>query len=150
MALEFPNPWIAYVGPFSYPEGGAPARRIQGVAKSLTATGLDVVIVAGGGQVGSQEVGAHGPGRISIVSVPERVAEHMPRPLRRMRYAGMGQSSVKWLETQPSLPRAVILYGGYSPYLWRLLKWSRRNQVCLIFDAVEWYEPTYIHGYLLC
>ena len=41
------RPWIAYVGPVAFPEGGAAARRILGNAKALVGAGHDVVIVSG-------------------------------------------------------------------------------------------------------
>src|SRR5690606_20747909 len=79
--------------------------------------------------------------------LPERVAEHWPRPIRRLRYAWMGGRTVEWLESSSTLPVAVILYSGYTPYLQQLLPWCRRHGVRLIFDAVEWYEPAEPWGY---
>lgn len=143
------RPWVAYVGPFGYPDGGAAARRVLGMAESLSLGGWDVVIASGAGQSLQDEgkLVAHGDG-IAYCLLAERVAEHWPRPLRRFRYAAMGGRTVAWLAAQPTLPAAVILYSGYTPYLQRLLPWCRRNGVRLLFDAVEWYEPTHPLGYL--
>ena len=45
--------------------------------------------------------------------------------------------------------KAIIVYSGYSFYLIPLLKWSRKNNVPLVFDAVEWYTPKKrIHWFL--
>ena len=144
------RPWVAYVGPFHYPEGGAAARRVRGVAESLSMAGLDVVIASGAGdepsELGQSTTQEDG---ISWCLLGERVAEHWPRPLRRFRYAWMGRRTVEWLASMESLPAAVIVYSGYTPYLQRLLPWCRRNGVRLLFDAVEWYEPTSLWGYLL-
>ncbi len=143
------RPWVAYVGPFHYPEGGAASRRVLGMAESLSLAGYDVVIASGAGdsledegQVVSQSEG------ISYCLLAERVAEHWPRPLRRFRYARMGGRTVEWLASRPTLPAAVILYSGYTPYLQRLLPWTRNSGVRLLFDAVEWYEPAHPWGYL--
>ena len=143
------RPWVAYVGPFPYPQGAAASRRVLGIAQSLSLAGLDVVIASGAGQSLQDEgtLSAQGDG-IRWCLLAERVAEHWPRPLRRFRYAAMGARTVQWLASQPTLPAAVILYGGYSPYLQRLLPWCRRNGVRLLFDAVEWYEPEHRWGYL--
>ena len=144
------RPWVAYVGPFQYPEGGAAARRVRGMAESLSMAGLDVVIASGAGDATSKagRLVAQGEG-ISWCLLGERVAEHWPRPLRRFRYAWMGGRTLEWLESRDSLPAAVILYSGYTPYLQRLLPWCRRNGVRLLFDAVEWYEPARKWGYLV-
>ena len=149
MAMRDERPWVAYVGPFGYPDGGAAARRVLGMAESLSLGGLDVVIASGAGQSLQDEgkLVAQGDG-IAYCLLAERVAEHWPRPLRRIRYTAMGGRTVAWLAAQPTLPAAVILYSGYTPYLQRLLPWCRRNGVRLLFDAVEWYEPEHPLGYL--
>ncbi|MBJ7574390.1 glycosyltransferase [Luteimonas sp. MC1828] len=143
------RPWVAYVGPFPYPEGAAASRRVLGVAESLSLAGLDVVIASGAGE-SSQDEGRVVAQQDGIVycHLNERVAENWPRALRRLRYAWMGGRTVDWLASQPTRPKAVILYSGYSPYLQRLLPWCKGNNVRLIFDAVEWYEPARPWGYL--
>ena len=149
MAAPPDRPWVAYVGPFPYPEGSAASRRVLGVAESLSLAGFDVVVASGAGQSTGSGVRlvAQADG-ISYCLLPERVAEHWPRPLRRFRYAAMGGRTLAWLASQPTLPEAVILYSGYTPYLRHLLPWCRRNGVRLLFDAVEWYEPAHPLGYL--
>ena len=143
------RPWVAYVGPFPYPGGAAASRRVLGVAESLSLAGFDVVIASGAGDSPQDAGKLVGQGeRIAWCHLPERVAEHWPRPLRRFRYALMGGRTVEWLASQPTLPAAVILYSGYTPYLQRLLPWCRRNRVRLLFDSVEWYEPEHRSGYL--
>jgi len=132
------RPWIAYVAPVAFPEGGAAARRILGNAKALVAGGYDVVIVSGQrpSMAGADfELAPH----IRCVSVNERDAEHLPNTLKYARYALMGARSRQWLEEQADLPSAVILYSGYSPYLLQFTGWSRRRGVAFLFDAVEWY-----------
>lgn len=143
------RPWIAYVGPFHYPDGGAAARRVLGMAESFSLAGFDVVVASGAGDSAdaAETLVAQGQG-ISYCLLPERMAEHWPRPLRRFRYAWMGARTVEWLASRPTPPAAVVLYSGYTPYLQRLLPWCRRNRVRLLFDAVEWYEPEHLTGYL--
>lgn len=143
------GPWVAYVGPFGYPEGGAAARRVYGMAESLAASGLNVVIASGAGNAVQQESAlirqAEG---ISYCLLAERTAEHWPKPLRRLRYAWMGDRTLAWLGSHEVLPVAVVLYSGYTPFLARLAPWCRRNGVRLLFDAVEWYEPRHRWQYL--
>lgn len=132
------SPWIAYVGPVAFPEGGAAARRILGNAKALVAAGYEVVIVSGQapGEKGADFDIAPG---IRCVSTNERDAEHLPKAFRYTRYALMGARSRHWLDAQDDLPDAVILYSGYSPYLLQFTGWARRRRIPLLFDAVEWY-----------
>ena len=143
------RPWVAYVGPFPYPDGSAASRRVFGMAESLSLAGYDVIVASGAGESAADagHLATQGEG-IAWCRLPERVAEHWPRPLRRFRYAWMGGRTVEWLASQPTLPAAVVLYSGYTPYLQRLLPWCRRNGVRLLFDAVEWYEPEQLWGYL--
>jgi len=136
------RPWIAYVGPIAFPEGGAAARRVLGNAKALVAAGYDVVVVPGHCPGAPGVAFDVAPG-IRCVSANERDAEHLPKPLRYARYSLMGARSRRWLGEQPELPAAVILYSGYTPYLLQFTGWARRRGVALMFDAVEWYAaPT--------
>src|SRR5579885_3124073 len=40
------RPWVAYIVPFSYPWGQAGSRRVDGICRSIAATGRDVLVVA--------------------------------------------------------------------------------------------------------
>jgi len=109
------------------------------MARTLAAAGYDVT-VASGWHGGAAEL--PGDGRISFIGLGERDAEHLPRPMRRLRYGLMGRRTCAWLAAQPSKPAAVVLYSGYSPYLLRVGRWCRRSGVPFVFDAVEWYSPS--------
>lgn len=142
------RPWIAYVGPVNFPEGGAAARRILGNARALVVAGYDVVIVSGQRPVSGREIIEVAPG-IRCVSVNERDAEHLPKVLRYARYALMGARSRRWFNAQNSLPAAVILYSGYLPYLIQFIGWARRRSVALLFDVVEWYASPTVPGFMI-
>jgi glycosyltransferase involved in cell wall biosynthesis len=131
------RPFVVYVGPFAFPEGGAAARRILGNAQSLVAAGYQVLVLSGQ-QAADDDVHALGNG-IFLASTSERDAEHLPNFLRLTRYVTMGAKSRAWLERLEARPSAVILYSGYTPYILQLRGWCRRASVPLIFDAVEWY-----------
>ncbi|MDP3378632.1 MAG: glycosyltransferase [Brevundimonas sp.] len=131
------RPFVVYVGPFAFPEGGAAARRILGNAQSLVASGYQVLVLSGQ-QAPDDEVHSLGDG-IFLASTSERNAEHLPNLLRLTRYVTMGAKSRDWLDRLEARPAAVILYSGYTPYILQLRGWCRRAGVPLIFDAVEWY-----------
>ncbi|HET9034109.1 MAG TPA: glycosyltransferase [Dokdonella sp.] len=139
--------WIAIVGPFSFPEGGAAARRILGMAQSAVAAGYRVTI-ASGQRAQADEMVGESRGGIRVVSLDERDSENWPRPIRRLRYSLMGRRTVSWLSSEATPPSAVILYSGYTPYLLRLRKWCKSNSLPLFFDAVEWYQPSMWLGWL--
>lgn len=135
--LDTTRPWVVYVGPFAFPDGGAAARRILGNAQSLVATGYQVLILSG--QIAADD-GVHpfAPG-IWLASTSERDGEHLPNLLRLGRYVLMGAKSRRWLDHFGAKPDAVILYSGYTPYILQLKRWCRKQRTPLIFDAVEWY-----------
>jgi glycosyltransferase involved in cell wall biosynthesis len=128
---------VIYVTPVPIPHGGAAARRILGVAKSLQLGGFDVRIGSGGMGETTEPMDVEG---IPTSLLSERSADHLPRALRQFAYLSIGRRTVEWLDSIQPRPALVILYGGYSPYLLRLGAWCRRNGVALAFDAVEWYR----------
>jgi glycosyltransferase involved in cell wall biosynthesis len=141
-----PNSTIIYVGPFSFPNGGAAARRILGVAKSMQAAGFEVKVACG--QMNKEGQSSEWFEGIEVYSLNERTAEHLPRLLKHAAYLMMGKKTITWLDSLECKPQTVVLYSGYSPYLVRLLPWARRNGVRLVFDAVEWYDPATLLGWL--
>lgn len=134
-------PQVAYVGPMSFPHGGAAARRILGNAQSLREAGWRVVI--GSGQMPEKESVFDYQG-FQVHSLAERDAEHLPTVLKHLKYLSMGRKTVAWLEQ--AKPDAVILYSGFAAYFTRLLPWCQRHSVPLTFDCVEWYEPADMPG----
>ncbi len=142
------HPWIAYIGPFAFPDGGAGARRILGNAQSFVAAGYDVAILAGqsGGQ--GPELQDYLPG-IRFAWMQERTSEHLPRGLRFSRYALMGRKTRLWLQQQKTMPAAIVLYSGYSPYLLQFTRWCKKRGIPTFFDAVEWYTATNTFKFLV-
>lgn len=132
------------MGPFSFPDGGAAARRILGNALSLRAAGYDVLI--GSGQLPRAGPEVHMYQDIPVFSTGERTAENYPTLIKHVLYFTSGKKTLAWLDSLNPRPVAVILYSGYSPYLLRLLPWCQRNRIPLIFDAVEWYDPSHVPG----
>ena len=130
---------IVYVGPFSFPDGGAAARRILGVAKSLQSLSYEVTVGTGQNDVDNEVCFKFE--NITVHSLNERTAEKYPTILKHLLYFGMGKKTINWLNSLKEKPSAIILYSGYSPYFIRLLPWCRKNNIPLIFDAVEWYDP---------
>lgn len=129
---------VAYIGPFSFPDGGAAARRILGNAKSIKEAGYEVVI--GSGQLPDGKPDEFEG--FKIHSIGERTAENLPSFLRNLKYLTIGQKTIQWLDNLKEKPSYIILYSGYSPYFIKLLPWCKKHNVQLIFDAVEWYEAS--------
>lgn len=139
-AFDPQRPFVVYVGPFAFPDGGAAARRILGNALSLVEAGYQVLILSGQ-QAADDAIHPFSEG-VFVASTSERDAEELPEVLRLARYALMGSKSRRWLERLEARPAAVILYSGYTPYLLQLKGWRRRARTPLIFDAVEWYTAS--------
>lgn len=135
---------VAYVGSYSFPNGGAAARRILGNALSLRDAGCEVTItsaqIAEGGQKKATPVDSQYEG-FRVISLGERTAEKYPKILKYLLYFNMGARTIKWLDSLEHKPDVVILYSGYSPYMMRLIPWCKKQGIKFVFDAVEWYEP---------
>lgn len=130
---------VIYLGPVDFPNGGAAARRILGNVLSIKSNGYDVSVVSGT-KVSSAPFKYKG---IEVYPVCERRIGNYPRLLEHLSYLNMGANTLRWLDGLEEKPAVVILYSGYSPYLLKLQRWCKKNNVVLIFDAVEWYEPSH-------
>jgi glycosyltransferase involved in cell wall biosynthesis len=135
---------IVYVGPMSFPEGGAGARRILGNSLSLIEAGYEVFV--GSGQMPRKTDQTEIYEGIKVYSTGERIAEDKPVLIKHLIYSRMGKKTVGWLKTLNPEPIAIILYGGDIPYLSNLMPWCKSRQIPLIFEACEWYDPTNMPG----
>ena len=146
------NDWIAYVGPFLFPNGQAGSRRVEGVASSLGSAGYQVVV--GSGEQ-SPEIKTNlrtfgEQGNLSFIGLGELPSDSASKLSQYYRwFCTLGERTIRWLSSQRIKPSYVILYHGYTPFVIRLLKWCRKNQVPLIADVVEWYDARHLPGGLL-
>jgi glycosyltransferase involved in cell wall biosynthesis len=63
-----------------------------------------------------------------------------------VRHFSWGDKTIRWLDSLRPRPDAVLLFGGYVPYMARLVPWCRRNSTALLVDVVEWYQPSHQRG----
>ena len=75
---------VIYVGPYSFPHGGAAARRILGNCQALRDAGYDVIITSG--QMGEDGPEGNEFGGFPVISLNERSAEHLPRYIKHFCY----------------------------------------------------------------
>lgn len=137
---------IAYVGPFLFPWGQPGSRRVYGITRALTACGYKVI-------VGSGQWGPHGLHTDEVCSDIKYVClGDLPAPkstvgqkLTQLFYES-GQRTVAWLESMPMRPRFVFVYGAGAPFMYRICKWCRTNNIPLIADVVEWYDASHMTG----
>ncbi|MES3040555.1 MAG: glycosyltransferase [Pseudomonadota bacterium] len=139
--------WIAYVGPFSFPYGQAASRRVYGNSKSLLWAGYDVVVVSGDIAPKSCEMVASENGKtLRHIGVNELQPGSCLLKKIWTQLFSWGSRTTSWLSNQPSKPRCVVLYGGLSAYAWNIYRWGKKNNVPVIVDIVEWYDPSQMPG----
>lgn len=141
--------WVAYVTPMPFPWGQAGSRRIYGVARAMAISGTRVVVASGESEPSAPKVleTFSGGGEIVYQGVGESPAAGATPIQKAIRVFGTwGRRTAEWLEKQPQKPSHVIVYGGGTPYMLRLLSWCRKNDVKLIADVVEWYDPRQLTG----
>ncbi len=136
---------IVYVGPMAFPNGGAAARRILGISKSLILAGYKVIV--GSGQMPSNSTPeCFDFDGITVHSLGERIAESKPTLLKHLVYIMMGRRTVEWLKSLKEKPIAIILYSGDTPYLLRLRPYCKKESIPIIYEACEWYDPNNMPG----
>jgi hypothetical protein len=57
-----------------------------------------------------------------------------------------GDNTINWLNNLSVKPDYVIVYGGYYRYANKILKYCKSKNIKVVFDVVEWYEPTQMIG----
>lgn len=140
--------WIAYVGVFAFPEGDAGSRRVLGIARSLAAAGETVVVGSARDNHPVRPLELDGRTIANVLVAGTGEYSSAWPALRKLRYVSWesGTQTVAWLKQQPTLPKAVILYGTAAPFLHRLQRWGTAMRVPVLADVVEWYSPGQMLG----
>jgi glycosyltransferase involved in cell wall biosynthesis len=132
---------IAFIGPFKFPGGGAESYRALGIAQSLRDAGHDVHFCTGQlSQFSFLNTTGFVVNYINLSQAP------LARRSKVAKYLFSGYRTVKWLEKLLPKPDVVLMFGGYSLYAIAILPWCKRNDVPLIVDIVEWFEPSHLPG----
>lgn len=141
--------WIAYVGPFVFPWGQAGSRRVCGIARSFADADYNVVVCSGEAEpitcLNLNE--GEALGSITYLGLGEVPAKGISLSKKLLQlFIFWGKKTVTWLDAQPTKPSHVVVYGGSAQYMYRLMPWCKRNNVPLIVDVVEWYDPKQMTG----
>ena len=146
MGIDFKKPYVAYVGHMLFPWGQAASRRVFGNAMSLVNRGYQVVVASGSSQPERVECceNVEGLFHVGLGGSPMKGDSSWVKACKLLFTAS--QRTISWLDSQPVKPSHIILYGGYTPYLLRLLPWCRHHNVALIADLVEWQNASQLPG----
>lgn len=135
---------IVYLGVVEFPYGQAASKRILGNVVLLQNLGYEV-IVGHGGDADNEEfkndimtVKYYGLGELfSSKSKFNKLISHLFLS---------GNKTIEWLDHLGKKPKYIIVYGGYYRYANKILKYCKNNNIKIIFDVVEWYEPAQMVG----
>lgn len=139
--------WVAYVGPIKFPWGQAASKRVRGNAQAIVRLGYDVVVASGEKVSPVQDLEKATSGAtLSWCGVGE--LQKSGRSLRKLFHQLFfcGIKTAQWLDRQEHKPEFVIVYGGLSTFAWHVRRWCRINNVPVIIDVVEWYDPSQMLG----
>lgn len=136
---------IAYVGAFQFPYGQAASKRVKGNILLLESLGYEV-IVGHGGDAKEELLSLNNDVNIKSYGLGELYSSsNRINRLFNLVFNG-GNNTVKWLKQLKCKPDSVIVYGGFYHYSNKILKYCKANNIKVIFDVVEWYEPAQMIG----
>lgn len=127
---------IIYVTPVLVPGSSAASKRIIANAKLLKLLNYEVSIYSGLNLADEKNIDG-------IVITPSGIGIEKDQGLKKL--FAYRKSILHTIEQISKLDisniKAIIVYSGYSFYLAPLIRWSKKNKIPLVFDAVEWYTP---------
>ena len=98
---------IYYIGPFSYPDGGAAARRIKGNVSTLRELGYNVKIIDGDSDISSRT-----DNDVTIYSVGERPKPSESIVKKIYQYIFIGQKSIDFITALNSPFEDILICSG--------------------------------------
>tara|TARA_R110002051_G_scaffold324642_1_gene422916 strand:- start:951 stop:2123 length:1173 start_codon:yes stop_codon:yes gene_type:complete len=139
-----PNKKILYITPVLVPGSSAASKRILANAKLLQLLNYEVSIYSGLNLAEQKNVDG-------IQIIPAGIDIENTQGMKKL--LGYRKSVLHFIKTlnlqDNTTIKAIVVYSGYSFYLAPLIRWSKKNKIPLVFDAVEWYTPAKkIHWFL--
>lgn len=138
------NKKVLYITPVLVPGSSAASKRILANAKLLQLLNYDISIYSGLNLRPKIEVDG-------IPVFPSGIGIEKNEGFKKLiAYRKSVLHFIKILNKQDNADlKTIIVYSGYSFYLAPLIRWSKKNKIPLVFDAVEWYTPAKkIHWFL--
>lgn len=135
---------IVYTGLFQFPYGQAASKRVLGNVILLQSLGYEVIVGHGGDieredfQNDITSVKCYGLGE--LFSDKNQIVKLLSHLFLS------GDRTLAWLEAMKEKPDYIIVYGGFYRYANKILKYCKKNNIKIIFDVVEWYEPAQMLG----
>lgn len=136
---------IAYVTPMKFPDDSAGGQRMLGMARTFQLAGHQVVIGTGD-PPGLQATGPSADQTLETHALGELPPAGWSKPRKALRQLSWGARTIGWLDRMQPQPDVVIVYGGSTPYMRRLIPWCRTRGIPIVVDAVEWYESSHLPG----
>ncbi|KQQ68399.1 glycosyltransferase [Acinetobacter sp. Leaf130] len=135
---------IAYVGAFSFPFGQAASKRVLGNVMLLKSLGYNV-IVGHGGRVEEDKFESNDI-QIKYYGLNELYVDSKGIARLFNFIFKSGNNTIDWLKKLDTKPDYVVVYGGYYSYAKKIVEYCKNNNIRVIFDVVEWYEPSQMMG----
>jgi glycosyltransferase involved in cell wall biosynthesis len=135
---------IVYITPVVVPSSSAASKRILSNAKLFSELGYNTYVFSGS-EVSESFL------LKDLTITPTGIGIQNSKGFSKMKgYKKSVRFAIQKLEElDTSNIEAIIIYSGYSFYLSPLLKWTRKNKVSLVFDAVEWYTPPAVYHWFV-
>lgn len=138
------NKTIAYVGLFPFPYGQAASKRVFGNVLLFQSLGYNVVVGHGG--TTEEKYIKNDITNIKSYGLNELFLQKKNWIKLFNLVFKSGDNTIAWLKSLSVKPEYVIVYGGYYRYANKILKYCKSNNIKIIFDVVEWYEPNQLMG----
>lgn len=130
---------IIYTGLFAYPDSNANSIRVCGVVDMLRNLGHSIKIIPG--LQSKKNICTDN----NVVEVDE-YNKGIFSGINGVRGAFVGDNTIRYLEELDIKPDLIILYGTHLSYLIRLINYTKKNNIKLVLDVVEWYDPRHLPG----
>jgi glycosyltransferase involved in cell wall biosynthesis len=144
---------IIYVGNFRFPDGDSGAVRVRGIGLALRDAGYSIAIAGIEDRAVAEDVLPDGSAcRNGLYYYPaiNLGASQFARLRRGVYHLLTGSAVMDRLRYLVSArTRAIVVYNGSAPLLWRLLKYCHKRKISLLADCTEWYDPHHVPGGVL-
>lgn len=131
------KPIILYVGGFSLPDKNAAAHRVLANGKILEQSGYDVHYIGVNYEKNLQK------GRYEKLSAHQAETGYPKKLFDWLCYLGSIDYISEYIKNElPEKPVAVFCYNYPAVALMKLHKYCKKQQIKIISDCTEWYQPT--------
>lgn len=142
---------VIITGAFRFPDKDAAAQRVLGIAKALRKENINTIFCGWETSPRLEDLNHNGNYKYADFEYYSQAeldlqSKSLIEKIRRSIFRGT--KTIQWIKNNIDVNKinSIIIYNANSYFIYKLFKFSKKNNIKLVCDCTEWYEGSHLPG----